>query len=159
MADDSKAAVGADDALPMQKTGPAVKIAAGVGGAVVVGLVLFFALSGGTSSATTVSESEKAVTKTQGMTKAELEERQAHLKKTQAALIAAAQDEAAAEQQAAPPPPQAEPEPEQGASSPAAPTQRAPAPTAKAPAKKPANSKKSMDGLDALGADITSALK
>jgi hypothetical protein len=158
MANDSKPAVGADDILPMKKTSSTALIVGGVGAVVVVGL-LVFALSGGESAPAKVQATEQAADAKQGMTKAELEERQAHLKKTQEALVAAAADEAESKAAAAPapmPPPEAEPaEPAKPAT--ASKSSKTPSP---APAKKSgAASKKSMEGLDALGDDIASALK
>lgn len=163
MAEDSKPAVGADDILPMQKTSSTALIAGGVGAAVVVGL-LIFALSGGESAPAKVESSEKAAIAQQGLTKAELEERQAHLKKTQQALMEAAVDEAEAGKKAAAAAPAPTDATERDAtvrSVDAEPKRSGPAPTASKPPaqKKPGNSKKSMDGLDALGADIASALK
>src|SRR5690606_2687621 len=99
-------------------------------------------------------ETEKAADAAQGMTKAEAEERAAHLKKTQAALMAAAQEEQAEEsgKQAAEDARKAEAESQAQAS--------APKPSGSGSAPKPAvNKKKTMDGLDGLGDDITSALK
>ena len=155
MAEESKEAVGAEDALPMQKTSPTALIAAAVGGVVILGLVVF-ALTGGdnkSEKAAKVEATEQAADDKAGMTKAELEERQAHLKKTQAALIAAAADDAEEDKEK-----KAAEQKKQAAAAPASSPASAPSPSPK-PAKKPANTKKSMDGLDALGADITNALQ
>ena len=149
MASESKQSVPAEDALPIQKTSPTAKIAAAVGVAIIAGLVVF-AVSGGEDEEETVAAANKSADAQTGMTKAELEERQAHLKKTQAALLAAAADEAEEDKKAKPAAqPQQNPSPSQ-------PTAQRPAPK---PAKKPVNTKKSIDSLDALGADIASALK
>jgi len=160
MANDSKPALGAEDVLPMKKTSSTALIVGGVGAVVVVGL-LVFALSGGESAPAKVEATARAADAQQGMTKAEIEERQAHLKKTQAALAAAAADEeqAAAPTPAPAPEPASEPAPAEPARTTTASKSSKPAP-APAPAKKSgAASKKSMEGLDALGDDIASALK
>ena len=161
MANDSKQAVGAEDVLPMKKTSSTALIVGGVGGVVVVAL-LVFALSGGESAPAKVQAkveaTEQAADAKQGMTKAELEERQAHLKKTQEALVAAAADEAKSEKAAEPAPePEAAPdEPEK----PATASKSSKTTNSTPPAKKSGTaSKKSMEGLDALGDDIASALK
>jgi hypothetical protein len=155
MANDSKPAVGADDILPMKKASSTALMVGGVGAIVVVGL-LVFALSGGEPApAKKIQATERAADAQQGMTKAELEERQAHLKKTQQALVAAAADEADPEPKPAPAAAPAQAAPEQSA--PASKPAKTPS---SAPAKKSgAASKKSMEGLDALGEDIASALK
>ena len=138
-----------EDALPIKKTSNVVYIAGGVAAVAIIGLVL--AMSGGKEAAIEKTDAvDQAASDSKGMTKAELEERAAHIQKTQAALIAADAEEnadaekqkAAAEAKRRETEAQAEPAPSQGAS--------APAP------KKPAVSKKSLDGL---GDDITSALK
>ncbi len=140
-----------EDALPIKKTSSAVYIGAGIGAVAIIGLIV--AMSGGDDSAkATAEESEKAANAAQGMTKAEAEERAAHLKKTQAALMAAAQEEQAEEAQkkAAEDAKKAEEESKAQAS----------AKPASGSAPKPAvNKKKTMNSLDGLGADITSALK
>ncbi len=152
MAQDTKEAVGAEDALPIQKTSPVAKVAAGVGAAVILGLV-FFALSGGDDGGQAeVSKTEEAADAKKGMSKAEIAERQAHLKKTQAALLAAAADDAEEEKQK-----KAEQQRKQAAAAPSpSPSRSSGSPK---PAKKPVNTKKSIDSLDALGADIASALQ
>ncbi len=81
-----------EDALPIQKTGKAVYIAGGVGLLVVLGLLFGSGGDDEEASRAKLESSEKAASK--GLTKAELEERKAHLKRTQAAFIAAAADEA-----------------------------------------------------------------
>jgi hypothetical protein len=144
-----------EDAIPIKKTSNAVYIGGGVALVAIVGLVL--SMSGGKEAAIEkAQETENAASAAKGMTKAEAEERAAHIQKTQAALQAADAEETAdaqqkraseeakrreAQAQAAP-----SPAPSQGASS---------SPAAPAP-KKPAVNKKSLDGL---GDDITSALK
>lgn len=144
----------AEDALPMQKAGVGTFVVAGAA-IVVLGGLAVYSMSGGTAEANKeeATQASQAAEEAQGMTKAELEERQAHLKRTQLALIAAAAEE------------EAEGRKEKKQAAAAAPA--APAPAARsastarpAPAPKPVvNKKKSLDGLDALGADITSALK
>lgn len=145
-----------EDALPIKKTSSAVYIGAGVGAVVIIGLVV--ALSGGEEAKNDKAvATEKAADAAQGMTKAELEERAAHIKKTQAALYAAEQEEnaEAAQQKAAEDSKKAEAESQAQAA--------APQPAASGGAPKPAasnvNKKKTMSSLDGLGADITSALK
>lgn len=166
MAEEVKSSLG-EDALPMQKAGSGMLIAGGLG-VVVIGGLIAFALSGGEPAPAEVKATEKAASESQGMTKVELEERQAHLKKTQAALIAAAEADAKAGKKASPTPQAApvdedvEPAPRNSATAKSSTTAKSTTTTqtpAKTAAKKPANSKKSLDGLDALGADITSALK
>jgi hypothetical protein len=92
---------------------------------------------------------QKEADDAQGMTKAELEERQAHLLRTQAALIAADAEETeeAKKQQAT----------QQQKAAAAAP---APAPKgASGPSPKPAAKKPAAGSLDGLGDDIMSGLK
>ncbi len=144
------------DALPVNKAGSGVYIAAGVGALAVLGLI--FSLMGGDDSEkkSNAAASEKAADEAQGMTKAELEERQAHLKRTQAAMIAAANEEAEDSAKKA----QAEAAKEQERQAAAAPPSSAQSPSAgKAPKPAPKNTKKTVDSLDAFGSDITSALK
>lgn len=142
-----------EDALPIKKTSKAVYIGGGVGAVVILGLIV--ALSGGDEGAQNekAAASEKAADSAQGMTKAELEERAAHIKKTQAALLAAEQEEnvEAAQQQAAEVAKKAEAEPKAQAA--------APKPAGGAAPKPAVDKKKTMNSLDGLGADITSALK
>lgn len=146
------------DALPVNKTGSSVLIFGGVG--VVALLALVFALSGGDDEAKkqSAAASEKAADAPQGMTKAELAERQEHLKRTQAALIAAANEEAEDEQKKSQETAAKQPDAQAGASPGPAPAKST---AAKAPAPKasPKNTKKSIDSLDSFGSDITSALK
>jgi hypothetical protein len=141
----------AEDTIPIKKTSSTAYIVGGAGVIVVLGLV--FGLSGGDDDAKAKAEStEKAADKAQGMTKAELEERQEHIKRTQAALIAAAaeEEEEAKEKKAAEEKKQAEEAEATAAASPQ---------PSGGSAKKPADKKKTMDSLDGLGTDITSALK
>jgi menaquinone-dependent protoporphyrinogen IX oxidase len=123
-----------------------------------IGGLVLFATSGGDpkASAEKVVQSNKEAGAKQGMTKAELEEQQAHLKRTQAALIAAAAEEQEEEQKNA----QKEAAHRQAQQAAQESAAAAPKKAASGPApKKPVNTKKKMDGLDALGADITSALE
>lgn len=147
--------VPAEDTIPIKKTSSTAYIVGGAGVLVVLGLV--FGLSGGDDAdeqKAKAASTEKAADKAQGMTKAELEERQEHLKRTQAALIAAAAEEEAdaKDQQAA----EQKKKDEQAAATAAA--DPAPKPAGSAP-KKPVNNKKTIDSLDGLGSDITSALE
>lgn len=147
-----------EDAIPIKKTSSAVYIGVGVGVLVILGLI--FALSGGDDVAKKeeAAETEKAADAAQGMTKAEAEERVAHIKKTQAALLAAEQEEnaeaaahkASADAKKAEAENQAEEAPKSaGSKSPSA-----------APKPKPAVDKnKTLDSLDGLGSDIADALK
>lgn len=156
MAEEVKSSRG-EDALPMKKAGSGMLIGAGVG-VVVIGGLIAYAVAGGEPAPERAKATVQAETETQGMTKAELEERQAHLKKTQAALIAAAADDAEESQKAAQAEQAKQAEQTQEAES-AEKKSTAASPAPKNTAKKPANSQKSLDGLDALGADITSQLK
>lgn len=141
------------DQLPINKTSNTVYIVAGAGVMVVLGLVL--ALSGGDEAKQEkAAQTEKAADDAQGMSKEELKEQQEHLKRTQAALIAAAaeEQEEAKEQKAA------EAKKQQEAAEATAAASPQPASGSAAP-KKSVNKKKTMDSLDGLGSDITSALK
>jgi hypothetical protein len=142
-----------EDLLPIKKTSNAVYIGGGVGAVVILGLIV--ALSGGgDAKQEDAVETEKAANAAQGLTKAEAEERMAHIKKTQEALMAAEQEEnvEAAQKKSAEDAKKAEAESQAQASAPAKP--------AAGPAPKPAvNKKKTMNSLDGLGADIASALK
>lgn len=154
MAEAKNGGGGAGDALPMKKASPMAFLGAGAGVLVIGGLVAF--AMGGENKSERVEKAaatEKAADKAQGMTKAEFEEQQAHLKRTQAAIVAAEAEEQAttrAAQQAAAAR-QAEAEAEAA--------DKRPAPKASSAPKKSGNPSKSMEGLDALGDDITSALK
>ncbi len=151
----------------MKKAGPVVYLVV-IGLVLGVGGLLVFAMKEDKAEAreqqATQTEQAANAQVSQGMTKAELEERQEHLKRTQAALIAAAEEEEAeaktkaSAQQAA-----REDAEDPKSSSPGTKSTGSGKSTAsKAPPKpqpKPVDNKKSLDGLDALGADITSALE
>ena len=144
MADDGNP----EDALPIKKTSNTAYIAGGVGLVVVLGLV--FGMGGGDEedAKAKAEQTEKAADESQGMTKAEAQERAAHLKKTQAALIAAAADDQAEEQK------------KNAAEAAQAEEKQAAAKPKSGPAPKPrVNTKKTMNSLDGLGADITAGLK
>ena len=140
-----------EDALPIKKTSNTVYIFGGVAVAAIVGLIIL--MSGGKEAVIEkAEETETAAENAKGMTKAEAEERAAHIQKTQAALLAAdAEETADAEKQKAAE--DAKKREAQAASSPAPSPGASPSPAAP---KKPAVNKKSLDGL---GDDITSALK
>lgn len=142
-----------EDVLPIKKTSNAVYIGGGVGALAIVGLVVALSSGEGGTKSEKAAETVKAASATQGMTKAELEERAAHIKKTQAALLAAEQEEnvEAAQKKAADDAKQAEAQSEAQAS--------APKPASGAAPKPAVDKKKTMNSLDGLGADITSALK
>lgn len=142
------------EALPIQKPGPIVYV---VGGGMILALVgiLLFALSGGDSEEQKAQKEQAAEAQVKsGLTLAEQKEQQAHLQKTQAAIAAAQQ----AEEQEKKAAPQTAPEPEPAAVAPAPQKEVAKQPASSKPASAPASQKK-LDSLDALGADITSALK
>lgn len=140
-----------EDALPIKKTNPVAYVVGGVAVLVVLGLVI--GMSGGDDEEqkAKAESSEKSADAAQGMTKAELEERQAHILKTQAALAAAGAEE---ERDAAQKNAEAQKKQEQATAA-TAPADK----PAGAPAKKPVDKKKTMNSLDGLGSDITSALK
>lgn len=144
-----------EDVLPIKKTSNAVYIGGGVGAVVILGLIVGLSGGGDEAKSEKAEATEKAADVAQGMTKAELEERAAHIKKTQAALLAAEQEEnvEAAQKKAADDVKRAETESQAQAAAPA------PAPSGGAAPKPAVNKKKTMSSLDGLGADITSALK
>lgn len=145
-----------EDVLPIKKTSNAVYIGGGVGAVVILGLIVGLSGGGDEAKSEKAEATEKAADAAQGMTKAELEERAAHIKKTQAALLAAEQEEnvEAAQKKAADDVKRAETESQaQAAAAPA------PAPSGGTAPKPAVNKKKTMSSLDGLGADITSALK
>lgn len=150
--------------IPMKKTSPTTWVAVG-GGVLILGLLLVWGSSGGESTKASAEPAKEAA----GEPRLSAKEAQEHLLKTQKAM-AAAQEEAAQAEARAKPPEAEEAAPEPAAPEPASPeaaAPRAPAPKAvasqdsKPPAKavSPQQSKKKMDSLDSLGADITSALK
>lgn len=147
-----------EDVLPIKKTSSAVYIGGGIGAVVIVGLII--ALSGGDEqSRDEAAQTEKAADAAQGMSKAEVEERVAHMKKTQAALAAAEQEEGAeaAQQKAANDAKKAEAQDDAQADAPKSASAK---PKSGGAAPKPAvDKKKTIDGLDGLGADIADALK
>lgn len=132
------------DALPMQSASPVAYV---VGAAVVlvVGGLLVFGMSG----ADEVDEKEPAAEEPAGLTKEELAERQAHLRRTQAALLAVAAEDAEESKK------ERKAEQQQQSN----PTQHPSRQTAPSPGPKPVDSGKTSQSLDALGADITSALE
>lgn len=139
-----------EDALPMQAASP-VAYVVGLAALLLVGGLVVFAMSEGESSQEEAPPSDAVVDTSANMSKAELEERRAHLRKTQAALIAAAADDAEEHEEER----QAE---QQRQASPKSSTAERAAPKPK-PKPKPVNTKEASQSLDALGADITSALE
>lgn len=143
-----------EDVLPIKKTSNAVYIGGGVGAVVILGLIVGLSGGGDEAKSEKADATEKAANAAQGMTKAELEERAAHIQKTQAALLAAEKEEnaEAVQKKAAEDAKQADAEKQAQAA--------APKPAASGAAPKPAvNKQKTISSLDGLGADITSALK
>lgn len=153
--------------LPIKKTNPLVYVGAGV---VVLGLAGAALFTSGSDKSSAPVEPEAKAGSQAPLTKEQQKERLEHLRMTQAALEAAAAEEktagGAAKSPAASPatedaPKSAAPSTSKQAIASKAEAPKAEAPKSEAPKKNVSNeqAKKKAADLDALGADITSALK
>lgn len=152
--------------LPIRKTNPLIYVGAVVVALGIIGAVVFS--GSGTPSSSPDPEVKTSGDSTAPLTKEEQKERLEHLRKTQAALEAAAVEEkASGASTKAPSAPTSSPQEPVRAAPPPASNKQAVAPKsepaqAETPPKKSGSSeqsKKKAADLDALGADITSALK
>lgn len=149
-----------EPSIPMKKTNPLVWV--GLGGvAVIVGAVVIVGSGGGEPEARPAAlKAERAGT---GEPQISAKEAREHLAKTQKALAAAEAEVAATKAQEAQEAQEAKGEAEPAFAPPesaaAVAKKSSPPKASSAPAPSKADSKKKMDSLDSLGADITSALK
>ncbi len=161
MASDDKHDSVAPDGIPMQKANTSTWIAVGVGAVVVIGLAIF-SFSGSEAKKAKAQEISSEPAGAPAEHQMTAKEHQAHLLKTQKALAAAEHAEAlekqAAEEAAAKAKMAAEEANAEAEASSGAKVASRSAATPKTTVSKQ-QSKKKMDSLDSLGADITSALK